>query len=362
MDELSKYLLTSKTHASLSPESLELMGKKAATAYLTDEVPLNDSIAKLAGDHSDITPEQIKRVAEFANTAVYLAMHDQSKTAGADSSYPQFELADAGRILQDLSDGARPTVVTKTDIDYARAAQTPKLASASLDSALAGLFKVASSEKDYSEESIADQVVSTKQTLLGLRDNLVDRYNQHHSLFKEATVEFYDHVKRHMLDGGSFAEVYAAGGATGIDDSTLRRLMEPVVGRLLVEKVASPKRIADSMADLEKIAHREVNTDHELVQSFSAMVMSGEELRDIQAALGAVDSELGEVQSFIKNAYFTKEAFAGLLSGMAKMAPKVGQAAMQGFKNSPIASTLGATQVAGGIKELAGKKPPVPPM
>mgnify|MGYP003353403588 CR=1 FL=1 len=71
-----------------------------------------EAVAKLASAVPDMNAEQVKRVCEYANTNVYLALHDKNKTAGAGSSYPQFELADPSRVIQDLSDGAKPTVIT----------------------------------------------------------------------------------------------------------------------------------------------------------------------------------------------------------------------------------------------------------
>lgn len=351
MDELSTYLLNGKSHASISPESLELMGKKAATAFLSDGVELDDSIAKLAGEYQDISPEQIKRVVEFANTAVYLAKHDQAKTAGADHSYPQFKLADAGRILQDLSDGARPTVVTNTDVDYSREAQKPKLSSAPLEAALAELFKTASSEEDYSTETIVHQLLSTKEMLTNLRDNLQDQYNQNESLFKEASAEFYDQAKRHLLDGGSYGDVVMAAKASGVEDETMNEVLLPIVKSLLKEKVAGVTALRD-------MAGREIDPDNILTRSFGATVMSGQEMQVLSTALQDVHQELEQVQDFIKKAYFSKEAFLGAVAKAGSSLLKGGVAAA---KAHPISTAMDVGHAASG---MLGKKqpPPVPPM
>ena len=366
MDELSNYLLSGKSHATISPEALELMGKKAATSFLADGVGLNDAIAKLAADYSDISPEQVKRVVEFANTAVYLAKHDQSKTAGDEHSYPQFELADAGRIIQDLSDGARPTVVTKTDLDYTREAQKPKLASAPLDAALAEMFKTASADDaDFSPETVVHQLLSTKEMLQNLRHNLQDRYNQNESLFKEATAEFYVHAKQHMLDGGSLADVYSAASSTGVSDNHVRQVMGAVVGRLLSDKVASAKDLKMDMMELKKKAHRDVNPEHGLVKSFAAAIMASNELQVLHDAMNDVNKEAASVQEFIKNAYFTKESFAGLIAGAGRAVTgalksknalgSLARGVVKSVKNDPI----GAVGTAKSL--MPQKQAPVPP-
>ncbi len=358
MDEFSNYLLSGKNHAKLSPESLELMGKQAANMFLDEGIALNDGIAKLAGEYNDVSAEQIKRVVEFANTAVYLAKHDQSKTAGADHSYPQFELADAGRIIQDLSDGARPTVVTKTDVDYSRQAKKEKVSSPQTEEALADLFKVASSEKDFSRESIVHQVMSAKESLIGLKDNIQDRYNTNESFFKQATAEFYDQVKRHILDGGSFGEAYAA-LKSSIGDQ-VHSYMEPIVKGLIQEKVASVDELKKQFASAEKIAHRVVNPDHPLLHSFSAMAMAGEELQKLSYALTQVESELEAVQGFIKQAYFTKEALGPLVAGLARAAPSIGRG-LSTIGKKIAKDPIGAVNAVGTVKDMIPKKAPVPP-
>lgn len=362
MDEFTDYLLSGKNHAKLSPESLEMMGKEAATMFLRDGVSLNDSISKLAAQHDYISPEQVKRVVEFANTAVYLAKHDQDKTAGSDHSYPQFDLADAGRVIQDLSDGARPTVVTNTDVDYNRQIKKVKISSKETEQGLADMFKTASAEKDYSKETIVHEVMSAKETLTALQDNLMDRYNQHESLFKEAASEFYDVLKRHILDGGSFGEAYAATETITGDET--KTLLEPIVGRLIQEKVASVSQLKKQLAEGEKLAHGLVDPSHPLIQSYSAMIMSGEDLRTTMTALSEVQSELSDVNTFIKNAFAPAVMAAGrglLAAGSSMLRSKtlggsLARNAIGEMKRNPVSTVATAASM------VPKKQPaPVPP-
>lgn len=352
MDELSAYLLNGKGHAKLSAETLELMGKQAANQYLEDGIALNDAITKIAGAYNDISTEQVKRIVEFANQSVYLAKHDQAKTANAESSYPQFELADASKILQDLSEDARPTISPQTDIDYSRSSNKTKISSAITEKALEELFKTASEDdKEYSTETIASDVLEMKHSLIGLIDNLNDRYNQHESLFKEATAEFYSNVKSHILEGGELGEVYTAAQSVCPDRDKLDDLMEPIVRGLLVEKVAKAEALATHMSELHKFAHRVVNPEHPFVTTFSAMLLAGDELIKVSSALSEANEGLTKVKEFIHKAYFTKEAMSSMMSSMPKSVNQAGSS-MKGI--TPASST--------GIKTLAQKIPaPVPP-
>lgn len=312
-DELSNYLMNGSRHASLSAESLELMGKQAATRFLTEGLALNESISKLAGEHQDINGEQIKRIAEFANNAVYLAKHDQNKTAGANSSYPQFELADAGRIIQEMSDGARPTVTTNVDIAYTQAAQKSKTASVHVSSlkdsvveTMFGIKKAASQE--VTKEQAVKQVMDTKDELTALKDNLAHKGEQFHMALKEAQAEYYSLVKNHLLEGNSFTDVLVAAQSTGADKMKVAGAFRPIVERLLTEKVASPLQLKIMTEQLEKVAHRVVNDKHPLVSTFSSMLALEAEIDKVAMSLEDVDAQLGRVKGFIKEQFLAGSA------------------------------------------------------
>lgn len=302
-DPLSNYLMHGTRHASLSPEALELMGKQAANRFLNEGLSLNESISKLAAEHPDIGGEQVKRIAEFANNAVYLAKHDQSKTAGAESSYPQFELADPARIIQDMSDGARPTVSTPTDIEYSRMPERTKTASVEDDGVLEQIFGQPTPSKDYSRETAVTEIHDTKVELEGLRANLETRAEHVTMSLKEAQAEYYDQVKRHLLGGGNFADVIVAAQTSGEEKGKIAQAFQPVIERLLREKVASATRLQVMTEQLEKVAHRVVNEEHPLVVNFRAILSLQDDVEKVAAALTDVDEQIGRVKGFIKEQF-----------------------------------------------------------
>ncbi len=306
-DELTNYLMNGERHASLSAESLELMGKQAANRLLNDGIPLNETIVKLAGEHQDINGEQVRRVVEFANNAVYLAMHDSNKTAGANSSYPQFEIADPARILQDLSDGARPTVTTKVDVEYSKLPE--KKADVELrDDVIERVFgfnpdKLAS---DSSATSPINQVVDAKGSLNSLRENLEHHGEQFTMALKQAQDEYYDLTKNYLLEGGSFADVIVAARSSGADKSKIAYVFQPIIARLLKEKVASPVRLQLMTEQLEKVAHRVVNEKHPLVSTFKSIVALESEIDKIATSLSDIDTQLDKVNNFIKEQFLAR--------------------------------------------------------
>lgn len=301
-DELTEYLINDRHQTRISPEMLELLGKQAANQYLDDKIPLNESIAKLAGAYPGINSEQVKRVVEFANTAVYLGIHDKAKTAGAESSYPQFELADSGRIVQDLSDGASPTRLTTVDVAYGRQPEKAKLSSATVDALLSDMFgvKTAEAELDYTRESVVDDILGVKSDLTALKDHLTGAASQLDFMWKEASDQYYEKVKRHLLDGGTFTDVLAAARIPGLPQEKVAHVLRPVVTQLLKEKVASAELLKAQSNDLVKVAHRVLNEEHPLVTLFRSLLSIDDEIEKVACGLEDVDVELSRVNGFIQ--------------------------------------------------------------
>lgn len=300
-DDLTQYLLNDRQAAPLSPESLEMMGKQAANHYLEAGVPLSEGIAKLASAHADINSDQIKRVVEFANTAVHLGLHDKDKQAGLPDSYPQFELADADRIVGSLTDAARPTRTKPISVEYSRRHQSEKLSAATSDALLADLFKTAGTEElDYTKDYVIDDVMGVKSDLTSLKEHIQHSAQELDVLYKTASEEFYELSKRHLLEGGPFADIVAAARVPGVPYEKVAEALQPHVTRLIKEKVASPQELRNGVEGFEKVAHRVVNPSHPLVTSFRAILASDEEITKVAVALKDVDVELARVANFVR--------------------------------------------------------------
>jgi hypothetical protein len=304
MDDLTQYLLSDRTgHAAISPEALELMGKQAANMFLDGGTPLNEGISDLASEHPDINGEQVRRVVEFANQAVYLGLHDKAKTAGAKQSYPQFSLADAESIIEGLSKRASPVRQTQVDTDYGRAPPShEKMARVAADNLLADLFKTKEASTEViSKDQVAADIISVKEDLTSLRDHLTHSASELDMMWKEAQEEFYDLTKRHLLEGNSFADVVASSRIPGVPYEKIAAALQPFVVRLLREKIASPTVLRSSVEGFDKVAHRVVNDQHPLVTSFRAYLSLDQEIEKVAVGLRDVEIELGRVNEFIRN-------------------------------------------------------------
>lgn len=303
LEKLSTALAKEGKHANITPESLELMGKSAANIFIEKGISLNESISKLAASHNDISQEQIKRVCEFANTAVYLAKHDMAKTAGSKESYPEFDLADPNRVIQDLSDGTKSTVTTKVDAAYSRLPLKEKTSSAKspAEKAFEELFQSKTAEDlNFSKDTAINEVMTAKENLKDLRDHLRATGEGLDMLHKEASEEFYELAKRHMLSDGSYADINKIAHEVSGNPQEAMVMLTPVVKRLVQEKVASGIGLLNQVKGMQKVAHRTLNEEHPMVKAAKAVIETGREIEKIAVGLREVDGGLKEVNNFIK--------------------------------------------------------------
>jgi hypothetical protein len=305
-DDLSEFLLQGTHHARISPEMLELLGKQAANHYLDDKVPLNESVVKLASGYPDINQEQVKRICEFANNATYLAIHDKNKTAGAQSSYPQFDLADPARVIQEMSDGARPTVITPVDMAYSRQPEKVKTSSPAVEAALEELFTSKTPDYAATKESAVEDLIVLKDQLQGTQATFATAAESCEMSFKMASAELYELVKQHVLDGDSIADVVVALRSTGVDKEKVSQVLEPIVEKLLKDKVAKVEQLTQQMKDIQKVAHRVVDAENPMVTTFLSVVTSHRELIKAASALEEVEEQLDRTNAFIQEKYFAR--------------------------------------------------------
>jgi hypothetical protein len=115
--DLPATLSVQQSHARpIGGEELELLGKKAAARYSSGGVPLTQAVVDTV-KHAALSPEQVRRVAEFANISAYLT---EFQKCGNDHRYVQFQggPADVPAILRDLNDGGGGTVFDRGLADY----------------------------------------------------------------------------------------------------------------------------------------------------------------------------------------------------------------------------------------------------
>lgn len=116
MDDMP-FGLSPQSHAKLSREDLQSMGKQAAVAYLQGGTSLNEAVIKLAQVHPSISPHQVRRVVEFANQETFSRMFSDGEKYANDKNI-EFPVADPGVVLKSLDISARPSVIEGSPEEY----------------------------------------------------------------------------------------------------------------------------------------------------------------------------------------------------------------------------------------------------
>ena len=98
--------------------TLEIMGKEAASAWCSGEEPtLNDAVISRV-KHAGLSPEQVRRVIEFANVDAYRQEFQKESSTHKIVDFGPAGPASPSVVFQDLNDGGGGTVFDLGDRDY----------------------------------------------------------------------------------------------------------------------------------------------------------------------------------------------------------------------------------------------------
>jgi hypothetical protein len=118
MSDLPSTVLLQQSHAPpKTGEELEVLGKHAACKFMCGECADLTAAVVETVKSAGLSPEQVKRVVEFANTNAYL---EQFKKMGSGHKYVDFPggPASPGEVIKDLNDGGGGTVFDSGLGDY----------------------------------------------------------------------------------------------------------------------------------------------------------------------------------------------------------------------------------------------------
>ena len=348
MDDMPLGLARQTSYAKLSPEDLQSMGKRASAAYLCDGVSLNCSIVKLAQEHPSISPHQVRRVVEYANTETFQSLFE--KQAGDKNI--EFPLADPGVILRDLNDGARPQIMAPPPSEYGRdpvknasvnvradvklaqafgrtidwdtRALSEDLTKEAMDYAQTGgkyadlvikdLNKMTSpgaiksaSQNHYPESDPFRDLFAAKQKMAKAVEDLQGARDHNRYLLKEAAINLQNTVRQHLLDENSFGEAVHAIGSVPSHSTTQKIAMQCIADDLQRRGVNFVELQANAAQyEMEKGAsYRVVNPEHPVVQAYAAFAKVAEVSGDLETKLkeaqGLYDEVNGTVQEVVRN-------------------------------------------------------------
>lgn len=272
----------------VDPEQLQVMGKQAAALYTKTGKPLSDSVVEVA-KHAQLSPEQVRRVCEFANTAAYLDAFEKS----GEVRNVTFEHgpADPSYVLKELNDGSVPALHHTRSHDYDDRPRNYKTAGA--DTALAeaflapqGLEKAASVQVDpEARTNPIDELYDLHMRLQDVRDQYMSKLSSCEIFLQEVQGDVHQAVKQARAEGISDGDIQRAWGQYGSP---------------YMIKAAMPVWAGDK---LEKTAGvRIVNEQHPLIERFVAFTKVAEQHLKLKNLVQVLDEQLSEVNPHLRSA------------------------------------------------------------
>lgn len=332
----SQTLLQQANARPVSGEELEVFGKSAASRYICGKSPtLNDAVVETV-KQAALSPEQVKRVVEFANTAAYLY---EFKKEGATHKYIEFEggPANPSEVLKDLNDGGGGTVFDRGIADYTQPPDN-KLASISRSNfSRLGIGKVASAD---SRESLLWEAFGVdeqplpyaapwrdaedmREKLATTRDNLNSELSFLEGDFRDITEHLYSLVKQATMKDIPLSYIVQAWAHVTPGEGFVKAAFSHIGPKLVEDEVMTYDNIGESLT--KKASSGAVNYNHPIVETFVGFCSHLAKLAEIREQRDICHQEFERVDTFIKKAANLATTARGVLQTAAKKGGLLGQ-------------------------------------
>ena len=313
-------LLQQSAARPISGEELETYGKHAASRYLCGECgTLTEAVVETV-KQAGLSPEQVKRVCEFANTDAFLK---EFRKEAASTKYVTFTggPADFSEVLKDLNDGGGGTVFDRGVADYAHAPEVIKAGAArqqsmektastgfadwgasEADKVLANAFQVTEKAAGVPYHRPLQDVEDLQDKLATARDSATSEMSSLEASLLGVTEELYGHIKQAALDGTPLGHVVHAWHQALSPDPELVKAAWAELGPRLVEEGVLPSwsKLGES---LEKTAgvSAVVHEDHPIVTSFGAYCEGIQKLAMLRATRQEFINGLEQLRTFSRS-------------------------------------------------------------
>lgn len=323
-----------QSHAhKISGEELEVLGKTASAKYLNGECKTLTEAVTQTVKKASLSPEQVKRVVEFANTDAFL--HEFRKE-GAGHRVVEFEggPADPSDILKDLNDGGGGTVFDRGTLDYHAPPADTKIASAHAEAGLDQMFEVKEAALPFSEP-LGDAMDMRDKLAAGV-DHLTSELIGLEGMYEDLCDRVYFQVKQASLNGsglGDIAQVMSAGAPS---PEYIKCAFQMITPRLIKDEVYHS--LDQCLVSMDKTASATiVNTRHPLVTEMREYSECLTKMAEVRGARNRMNLAYGELTHFVKNAGKVEgilpKAGRKLKEVVEKAAPHVGHAAATAKKH-----------------------------
>jgi hypothetical protein len=293
----------------VSGEHLEVLGKHASAAWQSGVHPtLSEAIVDTV-KHAGLSPEQVRRVVEFANTDAYLG---EFKKVGTHKvvDFPGGP-ADPAEILRSLNDSG-DHVYDRGTTDYAQPPPDAKIASDAAERALTALFETPPSRVPFVHPLA--EALDLRDKLAGAEEDLRASVCGLEGAYADVAAALYGHVKQAALEGAPLGDVVEAWRSIDPSGERVKIAFALVGPRLLREGVFASA--AALLGSVDKVASAGlVNDEHPLVAAFAELGDVLTKLATARAAQDEVRTHLDHLTAFLKHAALAGDAYRAAARG-----------------------------------------------
>jgi hypothetical protein len=228
--------------------NLDYLAKEASVNFISNNIPLNDSIAKLAEDNA-LNRDQINRVVESANTSTYLSLFKKS-----DDKYIEFPVADSEKVAE-LLDKAPEDISELSDYDIPPDTELQDME----------IFPVLEDAGVEKVSSVSDKELLNEIHKIQYADKLItEKLGECKYSFEKEAASLYDMVKQAVLSGESFGHIKLA----------MNRHLPGNITNKITEDFEYRLKHDDRLFNLntevnEKLASLPINEDSELLKQLT---------------------------------------------------------------------------------------------
>jgi len=229
--------------------NLDYLAKEASADYINNNVPLNDSIAKLA-ENNALNREQINRVTESANTSTYLSLFKASN-----DKYVEFPVADSEKIASIINSEVED-IDTLSDYDIPPDTQLQDME----------IFPISEGADTHEKNaSVSDTELLNAIHRMKYADKLItEKLGEYKYSFEEEAFKLYNFVKQAVLSGESFGHIKTA---------MLRHLPGNITEKIVndfEDRLKNTDRIFNLDTSVnEKVAEMSLNEDSPILKQFN---------------------------------------------------------------------------------------------
>lgn len=341
----------------MSGDHLEVLGKKAAADWLGGHAPsLTEAVVSVIKTaQAGLSPEQVKRVVEFANTDAFLREFKKEGAGHRVVDFGEAGPAGVGDVLGALNQGGHDVVSDRGTADYREQPPETKVASARAEHDLFALF-APTGPTEFPEHNPYEEVMELRDKLAAAEDNLGAQVDLLEVLYAELADRLYGNIKQAALSGTSLGEILQAWQDVTPSAEYVKVAFQLFTPRLLREGVFhSHKALGQS---IEKTGQaRMVNQAHPLVAGFREYCDTLAKLAELRPTREDLRTSLGQMTNFLKHAGLvdTVERLHEGSKAIGKkvapvlsehLGPGAGRAAeLAGAAAVPVAGLIGANEV-----------------